>query len=489
MSFSITVKNKTDQPYIPISDIEKTPKASIPSWEKKHALIEQEKQKNDIVSLKDAQIALDNIFKSISSQSAGMPLSSVETVSMDSLILMSTNLGIDLFSDSAAASAKAMMIQTDRQTEVRSKQVQDYQDQLAKAIKQADKAKKGGIVQVVFDWTISTAEVAWGAAKVAGAVATGDMVGGASGAAYMLAGMSGMVKAIAETLVLTDVGDKKELEKVIDAASKIQLAMEITASAIDMYQAGKGVMAARTAAASTKTAMVEAAPQIAAQVNGAAAGTISKEAATEASKAIAEEVAQQLSQQIAEQMVQELPKQLAQQMASEMAKTIAQESGQAIIEVSSKEVTEALIKESLKRVIQETIENSAKKAIEKGVEITAEKMAAQVASSVGSELTKSFISMAASKALNAMQGASSGGQRISSAVIQNQVSHLQKQIDKLKLDQDFAQWCYQWYADIKDEQQKHMKEATSKQGDSLAIGSQMISEMGTLQAKIASTTI
>lgn len=497
MTRSISYPNATtsEKSFIKSSEIQPIRKTQMPQWTPKEASeidADQYPKNDDTVSAKEAQAALTKILKQFSSSSDGSPiinLASLEKIPMESLMLMSTNLGIILFSKSAELSSKAMDIQTETQTALKIKQVKDYQQQLADNIAAADKAKKGGIIQVVFDWTIATAEFAYGASRVLGAMATGDIAGGASGAAYMLAGMSGMVKAIAETLILAGVGDKDKLQEVVDVASKIQLSMEIAGAVLDMYQAGKGVMAAKNAASSSKAALAEAAPKIATTVNEAAAGTITKEVAKESTKAIAQEVSQQLSQQLAQQLVADLPKQVAHQMAVEMSKTLAKEAGEEAIKVATKEVTEELVKESLKRTIQQAIENSAKKAIEKGVEVSAEKLVTQLSSSIWSQLAKSFVTMSASKALNSFQSAGVGAQTVSSAVIQDQIAGIKKEIDKLILQQDFAQWCYQWYDDVKKQQKQMMKDAISKEGDSLKIGSKLLSDYGTVINQIAATRI
>ncbi|WP_299493669.1 type III secretion system translocon subunit SctE [uncultured Shewanella sp.] len=518
-----TVQNDTSNIVNPafINGVDQTQapsKAGLPTWQNSsNAVYQHQTQKNANVSMKQAEQALQNIFRQFNAlidqgdntdpdtqpSKISMSLSLLEKTSMDSMMLMATNLGLATFASSADAAAKSMQIQTETQTYLRNEQVKDFQEQLAKNIEAADKAKKGGIVQVVFDWAIATAEVIYGAVKVAGAIATGDVVAGAAGGAYIMAGLAGMVKATAETLILMadelglDDKDIAKLKQVADIAGKVQLAMEITAAAVDLFQAGRAIYAARSATTATQTAMTQAAPLIAQEAatasvaHGATAATqaAAKEAATQASKAIAENVAQQVSQQVAQQIATEMPK----AVASEVAKAMAKEVGIKVTEKISDEMAQHLIQEAIKRVVREAVEEAAKvainKAVEQGIVMTTQEITKLAVREAAAGMTKLAITAATSAVFATLQGTATGISKVTTGAIDLERAELQKKIDELILEQDFLQWCYQWFDDMKKQQTKMLEEAVSKQGDTLSSGSQSIMESGSLQAQIASTTV
>lgn len=94
--------------------------------------------------------------------------------------MMAANLSISTFADTASSAMKASKIMTDTQEFLRDKKVKEYQEQLAKAIEQADKAHKGGIFGAIFDWIVGAVEAIYGVIKlVEGALrcAVGDVAG------------------------------------------------------------------------------------------------------------------------------------------------------------------------------------------------------------------------------------------------------------------------------------------------------------------------
>lgn len=274
-------------------------KASLPDWSMPVTLTQTEHkdQHQGPVTMKDAQRALQRILTPFFTPDpktgtvGGLgSLNSLEKASMDSMVMMAANLSISTFADTASSAMKASKIMTDTQEFLRDKKVKEYQEQLAKAIEQADKAHKGGIFGAIFDWIVGAVEAIYGVIKlVEGALrcAVGDVAGGAleiaGGAAYLAAGVAGMVKAAAETAILCG-ADKDKCQSVIDVAGKVQLGCEIVGMALDIFQAGRAISATRSIAKGTETAMKEAAPKL---VDGITKGS------TEAVTNVAKEVGKQ----------------------------------------------------------------------------------------------------------------------------------------------------------------------------------------------------
>lgn len=491
-------------PITPITPI----KSSLPDWKHPVVLYTPEDKKKSTVSTKEAEQSLNNILTSPAFRSAGIEgvsITNVEKLPMESLAMMSTSLGISLFSDLAECASKSMKIQTAMQENERNEKVKQYQEQLAKSIEAADKAKKGAIVSVAFDWTIATAELAYGAVKVAGGIATGDGLAIAGGSAYMAAGLAGIVKATCETLIIAEIGDKKKLQEVADIAGKIQFAMEITASAIDLFQAGKAVYAARSATSTGKAVMQQGAPELAEQTTKAAAQEGSKQAAQEAAKEATKETVEQLSKEIAKESIEEVMQQMPKVAAEEIAKQSAKESveiatkeagkeaGKAAAEEAAKKSTKELVQESIERQAKNSMEQAVQKAageaFESGAEVSAQELAKAASKNFSQSMIEATFRAALPTAMNGFKAMAEGANQISTAVNDLERAELKKKIDELIAKQDFAEWCFQWYAQMKEESQKIIKDAVTKQGSIQESGSAMMTETSSMQVKIAQSMI
>lgn len=447
-------------------DTVKMNKIHLPNWNGSQPMQQESLQRKDNVTFKEADAALRNILAQIISlktgeevspntnkaELVGMTLSALEKVSINDLQLLMATLNISTFADSADASMKAMKLQTDTQKYLRDQQVQDKQDEIAANVKAADNAKKGSIVKVVFDWAVATAEVIYGAAKVAGGVLSGDAVAIAAGSAYILAGTAGLVKSIAETLILLEIGDKDKLEEVADIAGKVQMGFEYVAMALDIIQIGKGIAAARAATAGAQASIQAGTQQIATQ--------ISQNAGQEAIKASTQALVQEVSTQVAEQMSQQL------------SQTLVQE------------------------IVKKSVEASVKEAIAQGVtvateQLVAQQMTAQISKAIFQEVAKGVVDVSLKTALKVgtMNAASAGGNAITQGVIMLENNPIREKIADLIQEQNWLEFCYQWFDDMKKEQEQMMKDAVSKSKDALEGASQAISDSGSISTTIASTVI
>ncbi|MDW9423613.1 YopB/SseC family type III secretion system translocon subunit, partial [Yersinia enterocolitica] len=202
------------------------------------------------VPQREAQSALDRLLGSLSHSGVGgdcgrLSLDNPGETDIQQIMSMVSSLNLGLFSNLCKSISQQMERATDVQTFLRDKRVAEYQQQIDKAVEQADKAKKAGIFTAVFDWIVGAVEVVYGALKVAEGVLTGDPLAIASGVAYLAAGTAGLVKAAAETAMLLG-ASKEKCQEVIDVAGKVQLGCECFAMAIDIFQAARAINAART---------------------------------------------------------------------------------------------------------------------------------------------------------------------------------------------------------------------------------------------------
>ncbi|AJJ11156.1 secreted effector protein sseC [Yersinia rohdei] len=202
------------------------------------------------VTQKEAQGALDRLLTSLPQSAANeqgksrLSLDRLGSTDMQLIMSMAGNLSLGVFSDLCKSMGKQMERASDVQIFLRDKRVAEYQQQIDKAVEQADKARKAGIFNAVLDWIIGAVEVVYGALKVAEGVLTGNPVAIASGVAYLAAGTAGLLKAAAETAMLLG-ASKEKFQGIIDVASKVQLSFECFAMAIDLYQVARAINAGR----------------------------------------------------------------------------------------------------------------------------------------------------------------------------------------------------------------------------------------------------
>ncbi len=146
------------------------------------------------VSLQEADNALRRL---VGAQSEGAKRPTVRNVlEMDPVMLsmMMTQLVLNVSGNNANALCQQLERATEVQAALRNKQVAEYQEQINKAIEQADQARKAGIFSAVFDWIISGVEAVVGVLKMAEGVLTADPLAIADGAAYLSAGGPGWLK-------------------------------------------------------------------------------------------------------------------------------------------------------------------------------------------------------------------------------------------------------------------------------------------------------
>lgn len=447
-----------------ISRIERSDdkKANLPASNHFVGTVEISKKKG-VVSTEQANQALQNIVKD-----NGVSIGQLEKASINDIVMMATNLGLKALGDTANSAAKSLKIKTDAQEVARNRQVKEFQEQLAKQIEQSNKAHKGGIFGAIFDWIVGAVEAVIGAFKMlegVARVAVGDVSGAldiASGAAYLTAGFAGMVKAAAETAILCG-ADKDKCQDVINVASKVQLGAEIVGMACDIFQAGRAISATRGIATGTETAMKEAAPKL---IESIGKGS-TKEIAT-----VAENVGKQVSEQVGQQVMQQLMKEGAEQ------------SGQI-----SKALAKAFSEDAIRELVTKAVKETAEQAIKKGVTLTAEELTKQVSKNVSQEVFKAIFKACTYTSLEIVRATAGSSKAVTSGAIGIEKAKLQKQIEELILKQNFMEFCYEWYNKAKEQQTKSIKDLFDKQGDAVSGASNVISQTGSLQARIATSSI
>ncbi|EEO4213633.1 YopB/SseC family type III secretion system translocon subunit, partial [Salmonella enterica] len=196
------------------------------------------------ISLMEADGALQQLLNAVPGNHKAPPLPDFLQINPALLSMMLTALVLSVFGSNAQLLCQQLERATNVQNALRNKQVQEYQEQIQKAIEQADKARKAGIFGAIFDWITGIFETVIGALKVVEGFLSGNGAEMASGVAYMAAGFVGMVKAGAETAMLLG-ANPDVCKEIISVTGKIQIGCEIAALVLDVFQIGRAFMAAR----------------------------------------------------------------------------------------------------------------------------------------------------------------------------------------------------------------------------------------------------
>ncbi|SQI25079.1 pathogenicity island 2 effector protein SseC [Salmonella enterica subsp. arizonae] len=196
------------------------------------------------ISLQEADNALKELLDAVPGNHKSPSLPDILLIDPTVLSMMMTEVLLSVFGSSAQSLCQQLERATDVQNALRDKQVKEYQEQIQKAIEQADKARKAGIFGAIFDWITGIFETVIGAFKVVEGFLSDNPLEMASGVAYMAAGCAGMVKAGAETAMLFG-ADPDTCKAIINVTSKIQLGCETVALVLDVFQIGRAFMATR----------------------------------------------------------------------------------------------------------------------------------------------------------------------------------------------------------------------------------------------------
>lgn len=469
----------------------------------------------EVVSQQQATEALNRLLRQVevtAGQNGGeRPLSlnlpSLEKIPMDSMVLASTLLAGQVLGDTAAAKSKALDIMSDKQERLRQQEVDDYRAQMDAAVEQQDKAKKAGIMSVVFDWVIAAVEVVTGVAKIIGGAMTGNVMMAAGGAMDLMAGLSGVVKAMANTMALIDPDNAEKYRGVAAAAGKAQMAFEIAGAVVDITSAARNMLVTKIV------------PKVAGQVMKEGAGQILsaaiKEGSQSAVKGIAQSVGKEVAGQVAGQLAQSLGKtsleaskkagkemvenalRSAERLVPQLGKGVVEGSKQvakqAMDEVFSSRMLEKFSREAIEKMVSKSVEKVASQAIERGLQVTAEEISKQVVRDITQQVikvtAKATLFNTANVVSGVVRGSANGARELTAGVINKQKAELQKQIDELILDQQWLQSCFELYEQQKKEAVKRVRELLDGQAEVMEDGTRLMSQTASTQAQMASSMV
>ncbi|CCV30712.1 TPA: type III secretion system translocon subunit SctE [Yersinia enterocolitica] len=435
------------------------------------------------VPQREAQSALDRLLGSLSHSGVGgdcgrLSLDNPGETDIQQIMSMVSSLNLGLFSNLCKSISQQMERATDVQTFLRDKRVAEYQQQIDKAVEQADKAKKAGIFTAVFDWIVGAVEVVYGALKVAEGVLTGDPLAIASGVAYLAAGTAGLVKAAAETAMLLG-ASKEKCQEVIDVAGKVQLGCECFAMAIDIFQAARAINAARTVTKGASEVLKSGASEaLTDAIKRGASGEI-EQLAEKFGKDVSQQVSRNISLNVMETEMVEV---------GNMTSAAAKQAAKAEIALV-RNITKSFTHEGIEKLVGGVAKKLAQDAIKKGITLTAEQFSQQCVKAIMKKSVTTILKDIATSPLLIMQKCTAAAGQVNSGQLAIQSANLRKEIEKLILDQDFTQFMDEWVERNKQHQLKQLKDTSEAAQDTVTKLSDNIKQNGMLQTQIAGSLV
>lgn len=435
------------------------------------------------VPQREAQSALDRLLGSLSHSGVGgdcgrLSLDNPGETDIQQIMSMVSSLNLGLFSNLCKSISQQMERATDVQTFLRDKRVAEYQQQIDKAVEQADKAKKAGIFTAVFDWIVGAVEVVYGALKVAEGVLTGDPLAIASGVAYLAAGTAGVVKAAAETAMLLG-ASKEKCQEVIDVAGKVQLGCECFAMAIDIFQAARAINAARTVTKGASEVLKSGASEaLTDAIKRGASGEI-EQLAEKFGKDVSQQVSRNISLNVMETEMVEV---------GNMTSAAAKQAAKAEIALV-RNITKSFTHEGIEKLVGGVAKKLAQDAIKKGITLTAEQFSQQCVKAIMKKSVTTILKDIATSPLLIMQKCTAAAGQVNSGQLAIQSANLRKEIEKLILDQDFTQFMDEWVERNKQHQLKQLKDTSEAAQDTVTKLSDNIKQNGMLQTQIAGSLV
>lgn len=422
------------------------------------------------VSVHDAALALERIMARFDGGAPGprVSLPDVERADMEALAMTATVLSLRSFGDTAKATLKALEIATQAEDSLRREQVLQYQQQMDHAVEQADKARKAGVLGVVFDWIIAVAEVVSGLFKMVTGTLTGNPLSVAGGAMDLMAGLAGLVKATANTLALVDPDNAEKHRAAADEAGKVQLSFEIAGAAVDVTSAARNLLVTRVMG-KTAISVLEngAAPVLLAAIREGSEGAI-----TGIARSVGRDVAEQVAVQI-------------RQTVGKACRESAEGASRALGVPGFNRVAEAFTREAIEVLVARSVERVAARAMAKGGVISAEALATAVGRQVADDVVRAVLK-ASVTVLDVTRTVAQSTRQAAGGVLALQRAALQQDIEALILDQQWLQTCIQFHETTKRVANDSLGDLAGRQAAVLDGMHGMAGRAASLQVRIAS---
>ncbi|EAZ2929668.1 type III secretion system translocon protein [Salmonella enterica] len=426
------------------------------------------------ISLQEANNALKELLDAVPGNHKSPSLPDFLRIDPTVLSMMMTGVLLSVFGSSAQSLCQQLERATDVQNALRDKQVKEYQEQIQKAIEQADKARKAGIFGAIFDWITGIFETVIGAFKVVEGFLSDNPLEMASGVAYMAAGFAGMVKAGAETAMLFG-ADPDTCKAVINVTSKIQLGCETVALVLDVFQIGRAFMATRALSGAAEKVLDSGfGEELAERMAGAGAGEAEIDA-------LAEEFGRQVCENFSKQF-ESLDREMVE--LGEMEEESAEFSRTAEKNMTRR-AGKSFTKEGVKAMVKEAAKETLEKCAQEGEKFLLKNIRKQILVNMFKKIMSALLRDCSCKSLQAIRCATEGGNQTNAGVIKTEKAKLEKKIEQLIARQQFLDFIMEQMEGQKKMEQKRLQALYKGSGEALKDTLDIIDDYSSVQAKIA----
>ncbi|EDQ2285644.1 type III secretion system translocon protein [Salmonella enterica subsp. arizonae] len=424
------------------------------------------------ISLQEANNALKELLDAVPGNHKSPSLPDFLRIDPTVLSMMMTGVLLSVFGSSAQSLCQQLERATDVQNALRDKQVKEYQEQIQKAIEQADKARKAGIFGAIFDWITGIFETVIGAFKVVEGFLSDNPLEMASGVAYMAAGFAGMVKAGAETAMLFG-ADPDTCKAVINVTSKIQLGCETVALVLDVFQIGRAFMATRALSGAAEKVLDSGfGEELAERMAGAGEAEID---------ALAEEFGRQVCENFSKQF-ESLDREMVE--LGEMEEESAEFSRTAEKNMTRR-AGKSFTKEGVKAMVKEAAKEALEKCAQEGEKFLLKNIRKQILVNMFKKIMSALLRDCSCKSLQAIRCATEGGNQTNAGVIKTEKAKLEKKIEQLIARQQFQDFIMEQMEGQKKMEQKRLQALYKGSGAALKDTLDIIDDYSSVQAKIA----
>ncbi|EHB2442494.1 type III secretion system translocon protein [Salmonella enterica] len=424
------------------------------------------------ISLQEANNALKELLDAVPGNHKSPSLPDFLRIDPTVLSMMMTGVLLSVFGSSAQSLCQQLERATDVQNALRDKQVKEYQEQIQKAIEQADKARKAGIFGAIFDWITGIFETVIGAFKVVEGFLSDNPLEMASGVAYMAAGFAGMVKAGAETAMLFG-ADPDTCKAVINVTSKIQLGCETVALVLDVFQIGRAFMATRALSGAAEKVLDSGfGEELAERMAGAGEAEID---------ALAEEFGRQVCENFSKQF-ESLDREMVE--LGEMEEESAEFSRTAEKNMTRR-AGKSFTKEGVKAMVKEAVKEALEKCAQEGEKFLLKNIRKQILVNMFKKIMSALLRDCSCKSLQAIRCATEGGNQTNAGVIKTEKAKLEKKIEQLIARQQFQDFIMEQMEGQKKMEQKRLQALYKGSGEALKDTLDIIDDYSSVQAKIA----
>ncbi|ECO8609608.1 type III secretion system translocon protein [Salmonella enterica] len=424
------------------------------------------------ISLQEANNALKELLDAVPGNHKSPSLPDILLIDPTVLSMMMTGVLLSVFGSSAQSLCQQLERATDVQNALRDKQVKEYQEQIQKAIEQADKARKAGIFGAIFDWITGIFETVIGAFKVVEGFLSDNPLEMASGVAYMAAGCAGMVKAGAETAMLFG-ADPDTCKAIINVTSKIQLGCETVALVLDVFQIGRAFMATRALTGAAEKVLDSGfGEEIAERMAGAGEAEID---------ALAEKFGKEVSENFSK-LFESFDREMVE--LGEMEEESAEFSRTAEKNMTRR-AGKSFTKEGVKAMVKEAAKEALEKCAQEGEKFLLKNIRKQILVNMFKKIMSALLRDCSCKSLQAIRCATEGGNQTNAGVIKAEKAKLEKKIEQLITWQQFQDFIMEQIEGQKEMEQKRLQALYKGSGAALKDTLDIIEQYGSVQAKIA----